>query len=302
MINNNIICLNNVIKEIGRKEILKNISFNVKKGEVFGYIGPNGAGKTTTIKLILGILSLNKGNIQIFGKNISELDYSEKKKISCVLDRDGLDSFLTCFENIEYYAKIYEIPDYKDKIYLWLKRLNIEEYADSRVKTLSKGLKRIVSLARVFVVCSDLIILDEPFNGLDPTVQIEVRNIIKEISEQNGTTVFISSHNLAHMEKICDSIAFIHKGELKLCDDIEKLHKLYGAEGMIIKADSEEIKKLEKILKNRDLFNNRFSVFNDSILIKENRKDTFSLITDLTKKFNIIINSIGKNEISLESI
>ena len=216
---NGALSLRGVEKSLGGRTVLKGISFDVLPGDVFGYLGPNGAGKTTTIRVILGLLSPDAGEILILGERA---DRAIRRRIGFVLENDGIIDGLTVKENLELFAKLYGIIVREMEEVLELVGLGGKER--ERAGTLSKGMRRRLALARALIHDPDLLILDEPTSGLDPTGQIEIRELIVELSRR-GKTVFLSSHNLDEVERICNRIALIHRGEIVLQGAVEELRR-----------------------------------------------------------------------------
>jgi ABC-2 type transport system ATP-binding protein len=215
--------LENVKKKLGNREILKGISFKVNQGEIFGYLGPNGAGKTTTIRILLGLLKADSGRLDILGQDINLAD--TRRKIGFVLDPDGLYYNMTGEENLEYFARIYRVDRPSEKIASLLKAVGLGDRGKDRAGTYSKGMKQRLALARAMVHNPDVLILDEPTAGVDPSGQIEIRQILLDIAHKEHKTVFLSSHNLDEVQRICGRIALIDRGEIKLYGELESLRR-----------------------------------------------------------------------------
>lgn len=224
---NTAISLENVKKNLGSREILRGISFSVGVGDIFGYLGPNGAGKTTTIRILLGLLRADSGRLDVLG---SDINLSEtRRKIGFVLDPDGLYFNMTAEENLEYFARIYHMDNASDRITKLLQAVGLGDRAKDRAGTYSKGMKQRLALARAMVHNPDVLILDEPTAGVDPSGQIEIRQILLDIAHKENKTVFLSSHNLDEVQRICNRIALIDRGEIKLYGELESLRKGMGS-------------------------------------------------------------------------
>ena len=244
--------IDNVRKTLGNREVLKGVSFDVKSGDIFGYLGPNGAGKTTTIRILLGLLVADSGKLNILGHDIG-LD-STRMKVGFALDPDGLYDMMTAVENLKYYADIYGVADAGMNITRVLKLVGLADRSDDRVGTYSKGMRQRLSLARAMVHNPEVLILDEPTAGVDPTGQIEIRKILLDIARKEQKTVLMSSHNLDEVQRICNRVALIDKGEIKLYGELEDLRQKMGRSGIVIETgdivpDSvlEELKKQSKL-------------------------------------------------------
>ena len=218
--------LEGISKQIGQRQILKNVTFAVEQGDIFGYLGPNGAGKTTTIRVILGLMQATAGTVSILGRSAS--DDKTRQNFGFVLEFDGLYDNMTARGNLEYYARIYGVSQPRDRIDRALDMVKLSDRAGDKVGTYSKGMRQRLALARSMIHDPAVLILDEPTAGVDPTGQIEVRQIILDMAHKESKTVFLSSHNLDEVSRICNRIALIHKGELRLYGDLEKLRRERG--------------------------------------------------------------------------
>jgi ABC-2 type transport system ATP-binding protein len=247
-----VIHIDNIRKTLGNREILKGITFDVQPGDIFGYLGPNGAGKTTTIRILLGLLQVDSGELDILGQNIGLA--STRMKIGFALDPDGLYDMMTAVENLKFYADIYGITDAGPHIDNGLRMVGLADRADDRVGTYSKGMRQRLSLARAMVHDPEVLILDEPTAGVDPSGQIEIRKILLDISRTGGKTVLMSSHNLDEVQRICNRVALIDRGEIKLYGELEDLRQKMGRSGIVIETSGgipdtilEELKKQPKL-------------------------------------------------------
>ncbi|EJX16700.1 ABC transporter protein [Staphylococcus sp. OJ82] len=197
-----LLSMENINKKIKRKHILKDITFSLEKGQIIGLVGGNGAGKTTLMKVILGLSSYQSGK---FKKHLS----SNKNDIGALIESPGLYPFLTGYDNMKL---IDEDPDNKN-IDLIIKELKMEKFIHTKVKTYSLGMKQKLGIALAFLNHPQLVILDEPMNGLDPKAVKNVREAIISLREQ-GVTFLISSHILSELVKVTDSILIIDDGEI----------------------------------------------------------------------------------------
>ena len=217
------ISIENVKKTLGNQEILKGISFNVEMGDIFGYLGPNGAGKTTTIRILLGLFQADSGKLEILGQDIKLSE--TRNKIGFVLDADGLYDNMTAEENMEYYARIYGLFKANKRIRELLDMVDLRNRAKDRVNTYSKGMRQRLALARAMVHDPEILVLDEPTSGVDPSGQIEIRQIMIDMAHKKNKTIFLSSHNLDEVQRICNRIALIDRGEIKLYGELESLRQ-----------------------------------------------------------------------------
>ena len=216
------ISLDKVTKTLAGRPVLKDVSFIVEPGDVFGYLGPNGAGKTTTIRVILGLFPPNSGKALILGNSVEAED--ARQRVGFVLDSDGLYDDMSAYQNLDYYSQIYGIPSTSTnkRIEDMLELANLSDRARDKVSSYSKGMRQRLALARSMLHDPELLILDEPTAGLDPTGQIEVRQTILDLAKR-GKTVFLSSHNLDEVQRICNRIALIDQGGVKLYGRIDEV-------------------------------------------------------------------------------
>ncbi|MBS9784050.1 ABC transporter ATP-binding protein [Candidatus Gracilibacteria bacterium] len=214
--------LSHISKTIGKTKILDDISFDVKKGNVFGFIGANGAGKTTTLKIILGILEPTEGEIKIFGKNPSE--QVVQKKIGFMPEQTYFYKFLTGEEFLDYSASFYKISKdiLKKRKEEVLKKVGLFDARKKKLSTYSKGMLQRIGIAQAIVHDPEIIFLDEPMSGLDPIGRVMIKNIILELKNQ-GKTIFFNSHILSDVEVLCDEFAIIHKGKIRAKMPINEL-------------------------------------------------------------------------------
>ena len=239
--------IDNVSKYYGDFRAVHNLSFEVNKGEIFGLLGVNGAGKTTTFRMILGLLDKNAGNITLNGK---EIDYSLTDKIGFLTEERSLLTKLTVKEQVLYYATLKGMKekDILKKLKYWLKRFNIEDYLDKKIKELSKGNQQKIQFITSIIHEPELLILDEPFTGLDPINVKEIMDVIKELKEK-GSIIIFSSHRMEHVELFCEKLVVLVKGESVLSGSLKEIKKEYQRKNIFIKADIDinELKNIEGV-------------------------------------------------------
>ena len=229
---NEIIVLEKVCKTIGYHEILKDVGFSVKKGDIFGYLGPNGAGKTTTIRILLGLMQADSGRVSVLEAD-SQLE-KVRRKIGFVLESDGLYDKLSAYDNLEYYAGLYEVKQPAVKIRAAIQAVGLSERLADRVGTFSKGMRQKVALARAMLHDPEVLIMDEPTAGVDPSGQIEIRELMQNMVRNQGKTILLSSHNLDEVQRICNRIALIHHGQIRVSGNLEKIQKEMSQGGVNI--------------------------------------------------------------------
>ncbi|MDQ6609425.1 MAG: ABC transporter ATP-binding protein [Bacteroidota bacterium] len=201
--------LTKVFKEI---TAVDELSFSVNKGEVYGFLGQNGAGKSTTIRMLLTLIRPTSGSISILGKDLLHHRKEVLQQSGAIIEKPDLYKYLTALENISIMAKLSGVKLTKKELMYQLERVGLQERANSKVKTFSQGMKQRLGIACALVHNPQLIILDEPTNGLDPQGIADVRNLILSLSKDEGKTIFVSSHLLGEIEMIADSLLIIDKG------------------------------------------------------------------------------------------
>lgn len=209
----------NLSKKIGRKEIIKDLNFEINPGEVFGFIGPNGAGKTTTIRMIVGLMSISKGDVQIFGKSIKK-NYAEAVgKVGAIVENPEMYPFMTGRQNLKHFARM--IPGIKkERIGEVIAIVGLEKVIDQKVGRYSLGMRQRIGIAQALLHKPSILILDEPTNGLDPAGIREIRQYIRKLADEENVAVVISSHLLSEIELMCDRIGVIKNGELVAIQEV----------------------------------------------------------------------------------
>lgn len=209
-------------KRIGKKEIIKGIDFDLKRGEVFGFLGPNGAGKTTTIRMLVGLIKPSSGSIEICGYNVEKDFTKAMSQMGCIVENPELYSYLTGWENLEHFARMLPDvdPSYMDYV---IKLVRLEERIHDLVKTYSLGMRQRLGIAQALLGKPKVLILDEPTNGLDPMGIREMRNFIRYLAEEEGLTVLVSSHLLSEIQLMCDRVAIISRGTIIKVDSVDQL-------------------------------------------------------------------------------
>lgn len=266
-----------------KTRVLKNISFEVNQGEIFGVIGPNGTGKTVTFKSVMGFISPTSGNIKIFGQDNSK--YLLKEKLGYLPENPYFYEYLTGFELLNYMGSLHGIhgKHLLDRINYLLDRVNLTKSAGVQLRKYSKGMLQRIGIAQAIINDPDFVIFDEPMSGLDPLGRREVRDLILEL-KNNGKTVILSSHILSDLEALCDRVCFIFHGEVvkqgNLADLLSEIESGYEA---IIRKNSKVTQQL----------------FGNNVVI-EQRGEFIALIFDEQHKNNIL-QSIHSNQIDLVS-
>lgn len=234
----------NIRKSFSGNEVLHGISFSVESGKALGLLGRNGAGKTTTIRILMDVFKCDSGEILIDGKPFIPKNH----QIGYLPEERGLYPKKKVTEQIIYLASLRGISkkEAKENTLKWLKRLGIEEYANRKLDTLSKGNQQKVQLAQTLVCNPEIIVLDEPFSGLDPVNAQILKDVVNELIQNNKIVIF-SSHQMSYVEEFCEDIAIINKGNIALSGNLKDIKKDFGKNRLILSASNYSLEELKKI-------------------------------------------------------
>ncbi len=241
----NIIEVKNLTKEFNGLIAVNQVSFNVKKGEIFGFLGPNGAGKSTVINMLSTLLTPTKGGALVNNFNILSQRNEVRKSIGLVFQDSSLDDRLTAEENLRFHAKLYQVPkaDYEDRIEEVLKLVDLWDRKKDIIKTFSGGMKRRLEIARGFIHYPKMLFLDEPTLGLDPQTRNHLWEYILKLKKEHQMTIFMTTHYMNEAE-YCDRIGIIDYGKLVVLDTPANLKKQVGGDIIRMKGqDNESLKK-----------------------------------------------------------
>jgi ABC-2 type transport system ATP-binding protein len=279
----------NLSKKIKDKTIIDNVTFDVKKGEIVGFIGPNGAGKTTIIKMILGLSKIDKGFVLINNYSIDEYYKDAIRNVGAIIESPDLYSYLTGYQNLSLLARIYKLSAKDIDNVVSLVGLNDSIY--NKVSTYSLGMRQRLGIGAALIHNPELIILDEPLNGLDPKGIKDIRELLIKLAREEGKAILISSHILSELETFCNKICLLKNGKLVYSDKV-------------IKNNYKEGKYLFRVSNS-----NLVKKINNQIEIKDENNFTITLtleeIPNLIKKIvnnNIDIYEVKEEKESLEDI
>ena len=257
----NVIEVKNLVKKFDTKKVINEINFSVKEGEIFGFLGPSGAGKTTLIKMLIGEYSITGGEALVFGTIPNKLNEEITNKISAVMDNFGLYERLSVYENMEVFANIYNVD--KKRIDTILKKVELFDAKKTLASKLSKGMAQRLILARALINKPKLLFLDEPTSGLDPATSLKIHSLLFELKKE-GTTIFLTTHNMEEATKMCDEVALLHLGkivEFGTPKDICMRHNKYKVFNVLTKDNKEltfksnktDSKKLATLFENEEV-------------------------------------------------
>ena len=258
-----IIETNKLTKKFGSQRVVDNVNLKVERGEIYGFLGPNGAGKTTTIRMLLGLARPTKGSIHIFGKDVKKEKLSILKKVGSLVEYPSYYGHLSAYENLETVRLLLDVP--KSRIDEVLSIVRLTKDAQRPVKGYSLGMKQRLGIATALLGNPELLILDEPTNGLDPSGIIEIRELIKSMPEEHGITIVISSHLLSEIDQMATQVGIISKGKMIFQDSISKLREQSTSKIKLTVNDAESAwKTLLTHGYTTDLIHNKLSIENGS--------------------------------------
>jgi ABC-type multidrug transport system ATPase subunit len=213
------------------QKILDDLNLQVPAGSIYGFLGPNGAGKTTTLRLILGLLKKQEGDITLFGKHLQANRIDILRRIGSLIEQPSLYLHLTGKENLEIFRLTYQCD--KNRLDEVLQLVQLQHAAHKKVKSYSLGMKQRLAIAIALLHDPEVLILDEPTNGLDPNGIIETRELIKQLNREWGKTILVSSHLLAEVEKMATHVGIIHKGKLLFQGSLQQLQQLQSKQSTV---------------------------------------------------------------------
>lgn len=210
---NIVVTLQNVHKKIGSNEIIRGLSFEVRKGEVYGFLGPNGSGKTTTIRMMTGLISLTKGDIAICGHSIRTDREKALSYIGAIVENPELYEYMTGMQNLKHFANMAINPINAERIAEIVKLVDLKQAIHKKVKTYSLGMKQRLGIAQALLHKPKILILDEPTNGLDPAGIRQLRDYLQHLAKDEDIAIIVSSHLLSEVELMCDRVVIIQNGQ-----------------------------------------------------------------------------------------
>lgn len=230
-----IVSMENVSIHFGSTKALKDVTFQIYKGEIFGFLGPSGAGKTTTIKLLTKQLKQDQGSIHIFGKEITDLGDALYDHIGVLSDNSGMYEKMSVYDNLKIFADLKKIPH--EQIENILKKTRLWDDRKKKARDLSRGMKQRLLFSRTILHKPHILFLDEPTSALDPATSEAVYDIITEL-KKDGTTIFLTTHNMNEADLLCDRVAFLHEGSIVECDNPDTLKLKHSVNEVVILSDT----------------------------------------------------------------
>ena len=286
-----ILSIKNLDKKFGKIHAVNNLSFEIKKGNVYGILGPNGSGKSTTLGIILNVVNKTSGSFNWFGGSLTTHD--ALKKVGAIIERPNFYPYMTAIQNLKLVCKIKEISE--DIITEKLKQVNLYDRRDSKFKTFSLGMKQRLAIASALLNNPEILILDEPTNGLDPQGIHEIRGIIKEIAAK-GTTILLASHLLDEVEKVCTHVVVIRNGKKLYSGKVDEMSSSFG---LIELSTLSPRNELFSALKKYDGIES-VKEENELIFLKLNQDISSAELNEYLMKKNIMLSHLVKRKPTLE--
>jgi len=291
----------NLTKEFNGLVAVKNVSLKIEEGEIFGLLGPNGAGKTTFISMLCTLLKPTSGTAKVNGYDIIKEQSQVRKSIGIVFQELSLDNRLTGRENLEMHAGLYSVPksERKKRIEEVLELVALSDRADELVRTYSGGMKRRLEIARGLIHYPKVLFLDEPTLGLDPQTREHIWEYIKKLAEREHITILLTTHYMEEADALCDRVAIMDRGEIKVLDTPEALKNTLEGDVVTLEVDkheiAEKIKSLEEVKK--------VQTVNSRIFITVKNAETFvPKILDFVKSNGTIVKAISIRKPSLGDV
>lgn len=292
--------ITNLKKSFGDKEVLHGISFSVESGSALGLLGRNGAGKTTTIRILMDVFKANSGTVLLDGKQFKPREH----QIGYLPEERGLYPKKTVSEQLVYLGQLRGLSPKaaKESMKKWISRMGVEEYENRKLETLSKGNQQKVQLAQTLICNPDIIILDEPFSGLDPVNSQILKDVIRE-QIQEGKLVIFSSHQMSYVEEFCEDIAILNHGEIVLSGDLKEIKREFGRDRLVLSSLEETPEELSRRL--HDTFSDLLEVEKvqkDRVIIKKKHPENKHAILQRLVEQDVDLEFFGMYEPSLNDI
>lgn len=297
---------NNLTKRFGDLVAVDHVSFDVKKGEIFGFLGPNGAGKTTTIRMLCTLTRPTEGTATVAGLDIIKNDNQVREHIGLVSEKMIMYDRLTAYENLKLFAKLYNLPKEQMNIKIdeLLKLVHMEKWHDTQIGTYSTGMKQRINVIRALLNEPSILFLDEPTLGLDPQSTAEIREFIHKINTENRTTIILTTHMMVEADMLCDRVGIIDKGKIVALDTPENLKKMISdTENLVTEMDIPNLaNSMVENLQACECVKAISRLSATKIKVQGNGDDAFDTILDTIRANGGKISSVKKLEPTLEDV
>ena len=285
-----ILTVNNLTKKFGYLTAVKDLSFSIDKGNVYGILGPNGSGKSTTLGIILNVVNRTSGDFSWFGGNTST--HEALKKVGAIIERPNFYPYMTAIQNLKLVCKIKEVP--YDSIQEKLELVGLWDRRNSKFRTYSLGMKQRLAIASALLNDPEILILDEPTNGLDPAGIHQIREIIKKIAAQ-GTTILLASHLLDEVEKVCSHVVILRKGEKLYSGPVDGMMASHG----FFELKTSDMAALQELLKKNASFG-KIEAQNGTLTVYLKEEMNAEELNSMLHKKGIVLSHLVKRKESLE--
>ncbi|WET01619.1 ATP-binding cassette domain-containing protein [Flavobacterium sp. YJ01] len=286
-----ILTIENLNKRYGRIQALKNVSFTIKKGLVYGILGPNGSGKSTTLGIVLNVVNKSSGNYKWFDGQVET--HEALKKVGAIIERPNFYPYMTAEQNLKLVCKIKNIN--YSKVNEKLELVGLDDRKDSKFSTFSLGMKQRLAIASALLNDPEILILDEPTNGLDPQGIHQIRDIIRQIASQ-GTTILLASHLLDEVEKVCSQVIVLRKGEILYSGSVDGMASNEG----FFEVQSSDNLLLKTVLQEHPAID-RITEEDGKVLVYLNSELSASDLNQFLFSKNIVLSHLVKRKNSLEA-
>ncbi|HLW33937.1 MAG TPA: ABC transporter ATP-binding protein [Aequorivita sp.] len=285
-----ILSIINLSKKFGPITAVNNLSFTIEKGNVYGLLGPNGSGKSTTLGIVLNVVNKTSGDFRWFDGTITTHD--ALKKVGAIIERPNFYPYMTAYQNLQLVCKIKTVPE--TNISEKLKLVGLFDRKDSKFSTFSLGMKQRLAIASALLNNPEILILDEPTNGLDPQGIHQIREIIKKIASE-GTTILLASHLLDEVEKVCSHVVVLQKGVSLYAGSVDAMKASHG----FLTLKSDNLEALQQVLKDNPVFGN-IKLEDDYLIVLLNEPLDASEVNKLLFEKGIVLSHLVKRKESLE--
>jgi ABC-type multidrug transport system ATPase subunit len=289
-----LIVAKNLFKQFDEIKAIDDLTFSVPEGTIYGFLGQNGAGKSTTIRMLLTLISPTSGEIEIFGMDLQKQRKEILKRTGAIIERPDLYKYLSALENLRIFTTLSGVRVTQRQLMDQLEKVGLSQRANSKVKTYSQGMKQRLGIAIALIHDPQLIILDEPMNGLDPQGIADIRNLILHLSRDMKKTIVVSSHLLSEMELIADSMLIIDRGK-KIVEG--KMSELFAPSETILELHTNDAIGAFERIQNTHLKKYVLSRKDDTILFRIHRTNVPNLVKDLVQMDIAIISLSPKHSL-----
>jgi ABC-2 type transport system ATP-binding protein len=292
----------NLTRDFETVRAIDNLTLEIPKGIIFGFLGPNGSGKTTTIRVLLGLIKPTSGTALVLNHDIHTDSEKIRKKCGAVLENHGLYDRLSAEDNLEFYGRIWQIPQKERKIRIQelLEQINLWERRKEKVSTWSKGMQQKLAITRALMHHPEIVFLDEPTAGLDPIAANALRNDLAKLAKNEGITFFMNTHNLAEAEKLCSLVGVIHNGHLLALDHPDHLRTQSSHPSVDIKGEGFTQKVIEEIKTIPEI--TQVTLHNNGLTLNLAQNINISFLINKLVGMGVEIDEVRKEKLDLEDV